>query len=208
MQQLNQVTASFPNLSPNQLNQLVQYANLLKESNEELNLISRKDVEHIEIHHILHSLSIAKFKKFTKNDRVLDVGTGGGLPGIPLAIVFPNTQFFLIDTLLRKIKKVEWMVEKLQLNNVLTIHGRMEKLNQTFDYIVSRAVTQTPKLIAWSRKLVDMRKRENGMIMLKGGDVKNEAAKLTYPIKIVPVSTYFTAPFFKEKYLLYVSMTN
>jgi len=208
MQRLHKVETYFPSLSSTQLNQLELYCNLLIESNQHVNLISRKDIKHVEIHHILHSLSIAKFKTFTQSDRVLDVGTGGGLPGIPLAIVFPETQFFLIDTLLRKIKKVEWMIEQLQLNNVVAIHGRMEKLNQTFDYIVSRAVTQIPRLIAWSRKLVDMRKRENGMIMLKGGDVQTESAGISYPIKIVPVSTYYTELFFKEKYIVYVSMLN
>ncbi len=208
MESLQYVAAYFPELSQQQHTQLTNYHNLLAESNQQLNLISRKDVRHIEIHHILHSLSIAKFKTFAKQDKVLDVGTGGGLPGIPLSILFPEVQFILIDTIEKKVKRVQWMIEQLQLNNVEAIHGRMEKLNQTFDYVVSRAVTQMPKLLAWSRKLINKRKKENGMIMLKGGNVQHESAGLSYPIEIFPVSTYFGEPYFEKKYIVYIKMIN
>jgi len=205
---MHAIAAYFPGLSEAQFNQLRHYADLLAETNERLNLISRKDVEHIEIHHILHSLSIAKFKTFIKGDKVLDVGTGGGLPGIPLAIVFPETQFVLIDRLSKKIKNVQCMIKQLQLKNVEAIHGRMEKLNQRFDYVVSRAVTHMPQLVAWSRKLVNMRKTENGMIMLKGGNVKTESTGINYPLEIIPISTFYKEPYFKEKFIVYVKIAS
>lgn len=208
MYKLSKVATYFPNLNQQQLNKLTEYAGLLAESNQQLNLISRKDVVHIETHHILHSLSIAKFKTFNQADNILDVGTGGGLPGIPLSIIFPKVQFVLIDTIEKKIKRVQWMTEQLQLNNVKAVHGRMEKLNQTFDYVISRAVTQMPKLVAWTRKLINRQKKENGMIMLKGGNIQAESAELSYPIEIIPVSTYYNEPYFEEKYIVYLKLDN
>jgi len=206
MQALNKVAYYFPDLSQQQLQQLAQYGDLLLKSNEHLNLISRKDTVNFETHHLLHSLSIAKFKSFKKNEQILDVGTGGGLPGIPLAILFPSTHFTLVDALEKKINQVQWMIEQLQLDNVRAIHGRVEKLNKTFDYIVSRAVTQMPKLIAWSRKLMNTDQPENGMIMLKGGNIKEETATVKYPLIITPVSQYFEEPFFQNKYIIYLKI--
>jgi len=204
MQTLPKVVSYFPDLSSKQLKLLTDYSSLLLESNQRLNLISRKDTMHFETHHILHSLSIAKFKSFEKDDQVLDVGTGGGLPGIPLAILFPSTHFTLVDALEKKINQVQWMTEQLQLKNVKAVHGRVEKLNQTFDYIVSRAVTQMPKLIAWSRKLMNSQNPGNGMIMLKGGNIKEEASTIKYPLIIKPISDYYEESFFQNKYIIYL----
>lgn len=204
MQTLSKVANYFPELSSLQLQQLAKYSSLLLESNQRLNLISRKDTADFETHHILHSLSIAKFKSFKKEEQILDVGTGGGLPGIPLAILFPSTHFTLVDALEKKINRVQWMIEQLPLNNVKAVHGRAEKLNQTFDYIVSRAVTQMPKLIAWSRKLMNTQGPENGMIMLKGGNIKEESSTVNYPLTITPISQYYEESFFQNKYIIYL----
>lgn len=204
--QSSKIIDYFPELPAEQLDLLEHYKKLLLESNEQLNLISRKDTDNIEIHHLLHSLAIAKFHQFKIGQRILDVGTGGGLPGIPLAILYPDTHFTLIDAIEKKIKIVQIIVEELKLKNVTVMHGRVEKLKQQFDFSVSRAVTQLPKLMAWTRKLLDSSKNEYGLIMLKGGNIHAEISPLTYPFKITPVSNYFKEDFFKEKYI--VSLIN
>lgn len=191
----------FPNLTTLQLEQLLTYQKLLIETNQHINLISRKDIDNIEMRHILHSLSIAKLIKFKTGSTAVDIGTGGGLPGIPLSILFPATQFVLVDSIEKKTKAIQQIVGTLALPNVKVQHCRAEKLSAKFNYVLSRAVTQLPKLLAWSKKLLN-ETGTNKIIMLKGGDVKLEMENLNYHCKITPISNFFTEDFFNEKYLI------
>lgn len=200
----------FPNLSELQLAQLAQLDALYRDWNEKINLISRKDIDHLYEHHVLHSLAIAKFIEFQPNASVLDIGTGGGFPGIPLAILFPQTRFTLIDGTLKKIKVVQAVAEVLQLKNVAARQIRAEELkNIYFDFVVSRAVTTLDKLWEWSHNLLKNKHLHaipNGLIILKGGDIKTEIKSLpkgSYT-EVVPVTDYFKTPYFEEKWLVYV----
>lgn len=201
----------FPNLTDTQVKQFEQLPLLYTEWNEKINVISRKDIDNIETHHILHSLAIARFLKFVKGTEVLDAGTGGGFPGIPLAIMFPDVKFYLVDSTGKKLKVIEAVVEALGLTNVLVIHGRVEELHHQFDFIVSRAVARIVKLNEWTKgkfKKESQQPMRNGLILLKGGRIDQELREAGLKGTIIPISKYFTEPFFDEKSVVYIRKVN
>lgn len=199
----------FPSISPAQLEQFEQLPVLYAEWNEKINVVSRKDIDNLMLHHVLHSLAIAKFIGFKDGTEVLDVGTGGGFPGIPLAILFPNCQFTLIDSIGKKIKVVNGVAESLGLTNVVAIHGRAEDLDQDFEFIVSRAVTRLTPFYYWVHKKVSpnhFHTMRNGLICLKGGDLEEELAEFGKKHKLHELYEVFEEEFFETKKLVYVPM--
>ncbi len=199
----------FPNLNPVQQQAMTQLFPLYQEWNAKINVISRKDIDNLYEHHILHSLAIAQYISFLPGANVLDLGTGGGFPGIPLAILFPDTQFTLIDGTLKKIKVVKAIAEELELKNVTAIQVRAEEIKQRFDFVVTRAVASMDKLIPWTSRLLAKEQQHaipNGLIALKGGNVKTEFAELpSNPyFELTPILEYFEEAYFEEKYLVYV----
>ena len=196
----------FPDLSDKQEQQFKEMARLFREHNEKVNVVSRKDVENIEINHILHSLAIAKYLKFTPGTTVIDLGTGGGLPGLPLAVIFPDVHFHLIDRIGKKVNVAQEIADKIGLSNVSCQHGDMGECKVKADFIVSRAVTDQPSLIKISRKNILKESKNalpNGLITLKGGEVVNELGKYLKISEITPVSNYFDEPFFDTKKIVY-----
>jgi len=199
----------FPLLNDHQKAQFAQLDALYREWNAKINVVSRKDIDSLYAHHILHSLGIAKVVSFKPGAEILDIGTGGGLPGIPLAILFPETQFTLIDGIGKKILVVKEIVLELGLSNVIAQQGRAEELKRQFDFTMCRAVTSLDKLCAWSWPLIKNKQQHalpNGLITLKGGNLKEEISALprgTYVDKI-PLSRFFKDPFYEEKYAVYV----
>jgi 16S rRNA (guanine527-N7)-methyltransferase len=199
----------FPKLETVQLQRFAQLQPLYQEWNERINVISRKDIDALYERHILHALAIARVISFKPGASVLDLGTGGGLPGIPLAIVFPETHFLLVDSIGKKIKVVDEIVSVLGLNNVSTRHARAEELKERFDFVVTRGVAPLDKLLVWSRPLLKKKHLHaipNGLLALKGGDIREELT-LLHPAEyteIYPVKAYFDEPFFEEKLVVYV----
>lgn len=199
----------FPSLSEKQLAQFQEMAGLYKELNEKVNVVSRKDIENIEINHILHSLAIAKYINFKPGTTVIDLGTGGGLPGLPLAVMFPEVHFHLIDRIGKKVKVAEEIAQKLGLDNVSFQHGDMGECKVKADFVVSRAVTDQPTLIKISRKNISPESKNglpNGLITLKGGDVTPELNKFAKISEVTPISTYFSEPFFETKKIVYTPL--
>ena len=200
----------FPELRVEQLKLLNQFAELLTETNASLNLISRKSEDEIWVNHILHSLSIAKVVSFRKCDRVLDVGTGGGLPGIPLAIIFPDTQFLLVDSVGKKIKAVRHIVESLGLKNVKCEHARAEEIPHRFQFVVSRAVAAFPKFTSWFHAdplITDERPESGGLYYIKGGEFENEIMSLGLKFKTWQISDWFQEEFFETKKVVWVRLS-
>lgn len=198
----------FPNITPNQEQQFQQLEGLYKEWNAQINVISRKDIDELYERHILHSLGIAKVQSFLPGTSILDVGTGGGFPGIPLAILFPEAQFCLIDAIGKKIKVVNAVSEALGLENVKAAHIRAEKIKEQFDFIVSRAVTNMPDFVKWVRNKVKKKSRHelrNGILYLKGGDLTDELQLFT-SAKQYHLQDYFTEPFFETKKVVHLPM--
>ncbi len=196
----------FPNLSHEQIAQFVQLQDLYKDWNLKINVVSRKDIDELYLRHVLHSLSIAKILSFNAEAQILDVGTGGGFPGIPLAILFPQTQFTLVDSIGKKIKVVNEVVEGLGLKNVTTHPTRVEKINLKFDFIVSRAVAHMDTFTKWTKGKIkgqSKHKLPNGILYLKGGDLNEELAKFP-KAKIYNLSDYFKEEFFETKKLVYL----
>lgn len=203
----------FSELDAGQIAQFQQLVPLYAEWNEKINVISRQDIENLEEHHILHSLAIAKIFQFKPGADLLDLGTGGGFPGIPLAIYFPLVNFCLVDGTGKKIKVVQEIVSALQLKNVTALHARAEDLKMagTFDFVLSRGVAPLDKLLVWSQRLLKKKHVHaypNGIIALKGGDLRQEINALPGKGKayteVFRISDYFTEPFFKEKSVVYV----
>jgi len=195
----------FPQLSPHQRSQFEQLNDLYHYWNEKINVISRKDIDNLYVHHILHSLSIAKFIQFKKDTDVLDVGTGGGFPGIPLAIFFPQANFFLADSIAKKINVVNEIANEIKLLNVVAQQVRVEELEQKFDFVVSRAVADFSKIYTWTKHLLlpqSFNDKPNGWLLLKGGDIEFEL-KNHYHEKIL-LENYFDEDFFKSKFLIYL----
>jgi len=198
----------FQDLSDLQLKQLTDLEDLYKFWNEQINVISRKDTENFYERHVLHSMGIAKIIAFKDGTTILDIGTGGGFPGIPLAILFPNCHFTLIDSVGKKIKVVNEVAESLGLTNVTGIHGRAESLKEKFDFVVSRAVTAMPAFLYWTRGKFNKKSNNtlpNGILYLKGGDLKEELKSLKQKHKVIPLNKYFNEEFFETKKLVYVS---
>jgi len=199
----------FPEISDTQLQQFEQLFPLYVEWNEKINVISRKDIDNLMLHHVLHSLAIAKFIQFRPGTEILDVGTGGGFPGIPLAILFPECSFLMVDSIGKKIKVVHGVVEGLGLTNVSAEHIRAEDVDQDFEFIVSRAVTRLSPFYYWVRKKISpnhFHTQRNGLILLKGGDLKEEIEELERKTKVIDLPSYFEEPFFETKKLVYVPM--
>jgi 16S rRNA (guanine527-N7)-methyltransferase len=210
---MEQIKAYFPNLTPQQLEQFGKLPELYQHWNEQINVISRTDIENLEERHVLHSLAIAKFIQFKPGTQVLDLGTGGGFPGIPLAIMFPEVQFTLADSIGKKIKVVNEVALALGLKNVSAHHSRAEdlKMPKKFDFVVTRAVATSDKLMSWAHKLINTKQQNaypNGLIALKGGNMKAELKLLPGKAKeyteTIPISDFFKAEFFQEKCLLYI----
>ncbi len=197
----------FPSLNDDQRSRLAQLGDLYQEWNEKINVISRKDMEHLYEKHVLHSLSIYRFAPFQPGSKVLDIGTGGGFPGIPLAIMMPEVKFTLVDSIGKKIKVVQGIAEALQLNNVEAYHERAERIKGKFDFVVSRAVTVLPELLIWSQGKYEKRQINgipNGLICLKGGDLKEEIKAARTEVQEFALSSYFKEEFFETKKLIYV----
>lgn len=199
----------FPDLTEKQIEQFQKLEDLYHEWNEKINVISRKDMESLYEKHILHSLGIAKVMEFAPGTKVLDIGTGGGFPGIPLAILFPEAEFTLIDSIGKKITVVKAVAEGIGLQNVTAIHGRAEKLKEKFHFVVSRAVTQMPEFLKWLKGKFEKEQfnpRHNGILYLKGGDLAEELAGLK--CEIFNLKSYFSEEFFDTKKVVYVSKGN
>lgn len=196
----------FPELSELQLHQFEQLEDLYKDWNLKINVVSRKDIDELYLRHVLHSLAIAKLVSFKPGSQVMDVGTGGGFPGIPLAIMFPETNFHLVDSIAKKLKVVNEVVEGLELTNVKTSHSRVEELDGTYDFIVSRAVAAMPTFVHWVKgKVAKKQKHElkNGIIYLKGGDLAEELQDFP-KAKVYELSDFYKEEFFETKKLVHL----
>lgn len=202
---IEKITKYFPDLTERQREQFEAMTRLYPDWNEKINVISRKDIDNLEENHLLHSLAIAKFIKFAPGSRVMDFGTGGGLPGLPLAIVCPDVHFHLIDRVGKKLRVAEDIADNIGLSNVSFQHGDSGECHEKFDFIVSRAVMTHPELVKLSRKNIAKENRNalpNGVIALKGGDL-NEELRGMKSSETVDLSNYFGEEFFKTKKIVY-----
>ncbi len=198
----------FPDLSDTQRQRFALLSDLYQDWNQKINVVSRKDIEELYLRHVLHSLGIAKIQMFRPGSKVLDVGTGGGFPGIPLAILFPDTHFTLVDSIGKKIKVVEEVVAGLQLTNVTAVNKRVEEISGQFDFIVSRAVASMPTFVHWVKgriKKESVHERRNGILYLKGGDLSEELKEYK-TAQIFDLTEYFKEPFFETKKLVYLPL--
>jgi 16S rRNA (guanine527-N7)-methyltransferase len=201
------ITKYFPDLTKDQIDKFEQLGELYQHWNEQINVISRKDTENFYERHVLHSLAIANIVSFKDGTKLLDVGTGGGFPGIPLAILFPNCDFLLVDSVGKKIKVVKEVAEALGLKNVRGTHERAENINEQFDFVLSRAVTAMPKFISWTKgKFLKENNNDlkNGILYLKGGDLTEEMAPVKKAIQIFDIKDTFSEEFFETKKVVYV----
>jgi 16S rRNA (guanine527-N7)-methyltransferase len=199
----------FSDLTPSQVAQLEKLYPLYLEWNEKINVISRKDIDNLYINHVLHSLGIAKVMRFKSGASVLDVGTGGGFPGIPLAILFPETQFHLVDSIGKKIRVVNEVASSLGLKNVIGQQVRAELIKSEYDFIVSRAVTRIKEFYGWVHRNVkkhSIHELDNGILYLKGGDLDEELGELKKPYSLYNLSDYFAEEFFETKKVVYVPL--
>ena len=195
----------FPKLTDRQIQQFLELRNLYEFWNSKINVISRKDINDLYLRHILHSLAIAKVIHFNKGTRILDVGTGGGFPGIPLAIIFPNVEFLLVDSIAKKIKVVEDISSSIKLQNVQTLNSRVERINELFDFVVSRAVTNMPDFIDMVQDKLNSKHNnslKNGILYLKGGDLSQELKSISNTQYYI--ENYFEENFFKTKKVVYI----
>lgn len=198
----------FPDLTKIQQKQFALLEDLYGDWNEKINVISRKDIDELYLRHVLHALAIAKVYEFLPKHKVLDVGTGGGFPGIPLAIMFPDTQFHLVDSIGKKIMVVDEIAQMLDLENVRAEQIRAEKIKAKYHFVVSRAVTQMPRFVAWVRQKFEKnplpgQKLANGILYLKGGDLTDELADFPQAIAY-PISRFFEEEFFETKKVIYL----
>lgn len=198
----------FPDLTSHQLDQFTAMQALYKDWNLKINVVSRKDIEELYLRHVLHSLGIAKVQEFNAGSNILDVGTGGGFPGIPLAILFPESQFHLVDSIGKKIKVVDEVSEGLELKNVKTTNSRVEEIKGEFDFIVSRAVAIMPSFVSWVKGKTaknSTHELKNGILYLKGGDLSEEL-KTYKTAKIFPLTDYFEEDFFETKKVVHLPL--
>ena len=199
----------FPFITEQQLAQFEQLFPLYAEWNEKINVISRKDIDNLMLHHVLHSLAIAKFVDFKPGTEILDVGTGGGFPGIPLAILFPEVNFHLVDSIGKKIKVVQGVAEALGLKNVQATHGRAEDVDGEFEFVVSRAVTRLLPFFGWVKNKISLNSYhdvKNGLLCLKGGDLQEELQEFGRKHKVYHLSKSFKEDFFETKKLVHVAL--
>lgn len=199
----------FPDLTHQQKKQFAQLYALYADWNDKINVVSRKDIENLYINHVLHSLGIAKVMSFKPGASVLDVGTGGGFPGIPLAILFPETQFHLVDSIGKKITVVKGVADGIGLTNIKAEQIRAEQIKGEYDFIVSRAVTRIKEFYGWVHRKVKKKSvhdLHNGILYLKGGDLDEELAELKHPYNTYNLSDYFTEEFFETKKVVYVPL--
>ncbi|MFT5751295.1 MAG: 16S rRNA (guanine527-N7)-methyltransferase [Flavobacteriales bacterium] len=205
---MNTITQYFPDLTETQLQQFAQLKELYQDWNLKINVVSRKDIDEIYLRHVLHSLGIAKVQAFKPGSKILDVGTGGGFPGVPLAILFPETDFHLVDSIGKKIKVVNEVVEGLGLTNVKTTNDRVENVTGQYDFIVSRAVAQMETFVRWVKGYIakkNVHELKNGILYLKGGDLTEELEKYT-TASIYSLTDYFQEDFFETKKIVHLPM--
>ena len=199
----------FPKLTERQREQFAALLPLYEEWNAQINVISRKDMEHFYEHHVLHSLAIAKVISFAPMSEVLDVGTGGGFPGVPLAIMFPDARFTLIDSIGKKIKVVSDVIDRLDLTNTKAMQIRAELLDGEYDFVVSRAVTTLGEFVPWVKKKISKTQYNalhNGILYLKGGDLTNELFTFRHKVKTWDISDFFEEEFFETKKVIYLPL--
>ena len=197
----------FPDLTADQIQKFGGLDKIYFDWNEKINVISRKDTDNFYERHVLHSLAISKVITFKNGTKIMDIGTGGGFPGIPLAILFPECEFILVDSIGKKIKVVHEISGALGLSNVIGIHERAEKINDKFDFVVSRAVTTMPKFLSWTKgKFLKENKNDikNGILYLKGGDLTDEMAGITNVIQYFDLADFYSEAFFKLKKVVYI----
>lgn len=198
----------FPQLTDIQKNQFGMLQELYEDWNLKINVVSRKDIDELYLRHVLHSLGIAKIQPFLPGSKILDVGTGGGFPGIPLAVLFPEVQFHLVDSIGKKIKVVEEVVDGLQLQNVKTTNDRVENVSENYDFIVSRAVAQMETFVHWVNGKIakkNVHERKNGILYLKGGDLAEEL-KVYKTATVFPLSDFFEEDFFETKSVVHLPL--
>jgi 16S rRNA (guanine527-N7)-methyltransferase len=207
MSNIELIKSYFLNLSEQQIHQFERLKEVYTKWNDQINVISRKDMDEFIERHVLHSLAIAKVIQFSDNSRILDVGTGGGFPGVPLAILFPKCHFTLVDSIGKKIKVVSEVCDEIGITNVKTYHMRAENVENTFDFVVSRAVTAMPVFIKWIQNKFNKQNQNslnNGVLYLKGGDLNEEMKGIQLPIQYFPISDYFLEEFFETKKVVYI----
>lgn len=206
---MQSIKKHFKQLTEEQINQLSVMLRLYPEWNARVNVISRKDIDNLEVNHILHSLAIARFVQFVPATRVIDLGTGGGFPAIPLAMMFPHAHFHLVDRIGKKLRVAEDVARQAGIVNVTFQHGDIKEVKGTFDYVVSRAVMPLPDMVPLVRRLVDRHQRNaipNGLICLKGGDLDDELRPYAKQVLIEDLSNYFDEPFFTTKKLVFLPL--
>lgn len=204
---MEEILKYFKNLTEQQLRQLEQLDTLYRDWNSKINVVSRKDIDNLYLHHVLHSLAIAEFVRFKAGTKVLDLGTGGGFPGIPLAIMFPDASFRLIDGTGKKIRVATEVANAIGLKNVTAVHERGEDEKGLYDFVVSRAVMPLPDLVKMVRKNISKKSSnaiENGVIVLKGGDIKEELKPFSHIAEAEEINQWFDEEWFRQKYVIYV----
>ena len=201
------IVSYFPDLNPKQKEQFDQLDDLYRFWNARINLISRKDIDMLYLHHILHSMAIAKVVSFLPGEKILDVGTGGGFPGIPLAILFPETDFHLVDSIGKKIKVVHEVASGCGLENVRASHARAEQIDGKFHFVVSRAVTRLSEFYPWVKGKFEKKSLntiQNGILYLKGGDLADEINESGLKTELIPLSDFFKEDYFDSKFVVYI----
>lgn len=204
---MEEIVKYFPELTRLQRDKFNQLPELYKDWNAKINVVSRKDIDKLTIHHILHSLAIAKVISFAKGTSIIDLGTGGGFPGIPLAILFPEVSFSLVDSVGKKITVTQSVANSLELDNVVAKKARAEELNEKYDFVVTRAVAPLPTIMNWMRRKINpggINNLPNGIIALKGGDIRDELKPFGRSAKKWPISKFFEEEYFNEKFVVFV----